>query len=193
MTAPAAGPPPHIVARALIVAARRPPGRCVKSLRGAVVFDPVTGMVHGWGLNAPPAPFECTGTARCREVCRRICEHAEARAIAMTEQCSMRRTEQPLQLLHVKLGPDGLVTPSGPPSCAECSKRILAVGFIAGVWLYEEQALRDAGSVEQWFYYTAVDFHRRSLLAEHLYEEPIGPAGARGTVGWCGGGPEAER
>lgn len=161
-------PPRHVIRRAEIVAALQPPGRCVKSLRGAVVFHPSSGRVFGEGYNRPPAPFGCTGTPRCREICRHICEHAEAMAIDDAWR-DLREPEPESELLHVKLGPDGRVTPSGPPSCGACSKRILGVGFISGVWLYEAWESRADGIISKmqvWRRYPVEEFHRLSLAAE---------------------------
>lgn len=195
-----ASPPVHVIRRAEIVAARQPAGRCVKSLRGAVLFDPESGSIFGAGYNAPPSPFGCSGTSRCREVCRQICEHAEARAIDATllesswPSSAISIWRRPvrifgeltspefrrLQLVHVKIGENSAVTPSGPPSCAACSKRILGVGFIAGVWLYETTEIfgltipgfgpPPSIKADVWRYYEAEDFHRRSLAAEGLAE-----------------------
>ena len=163
-------PPSHVLAQAQTIGALRPPGRCVKSHRGAVVFDSASHVIHGWGFNAPPLPMACTGTERCRKICRRICEHAEARAIDATLRAvnigTLAKDQRVLHLVHVKLGPDGLVTPSGPPSCADCSKRILGCGFINGVWLFEFGNSRTPA----WYFYPAVEFHQRSLEAEGLIE-----------------------
>lgn len=163
-------PPSHVLAQAQRIAAVRPPGRCVKSPRGAVVFDSASHVIHGWGFNAPPLPMTCTGTERCRKICRRICEHAEARAIDATLQAvdvgGLARDRRVLHLVHVKLGPDGLIMPGGPPSCADCSKRILGCGFINGVWLFEFGNSRTPA----WYFYRVVEFHKRSLEAEGLIE-----------------------
>lgn len=158
-------PPQHIIRAAERAAAENPPGRCVKSRRGAVLFDPKfmgedRAALISWGCNSPPYPFQCAGTERCRRVCGQICEHAEARAIdrALLEAGyakafggvvlwrpgikvfgdSTEAEMKKLHLVHVKLGPDDRVTAGGPPKCAQCSKRILGVGFVSGVWLYEK-------------------------------------------------------
>jgi hypothetical protein len=163
-------PPPHVLDQAKAVGALRPPGRCVKSHRGAVVFDSASHVVHGWGFNAPPSPMVCAGTERCRKICRRICEHAEARAIDATLRAvnveTLAKDRRVLHLVHVKLGPDDRLTPSGPPSCADCSKRILGCGFIKGVWLFES----GNSKTPAWCFYPAVEFHQRSLEAEGLTE-----------------------
>lgn len=163
-------PPSHVLAHALTIAARRVPGRCVKSLRGAVVFDSASLVIHGCGFNAPPLPMACTGTDRCRKICRRICEHAEARAIGATLQAvdisALAKGRRALHLVHVKLGADGLVTSGGPPSCTDCSKQILGCGFIDKVWLFEHRNSK----APAWHFYSALEFHQCSLEAEGLTE-----------------------
>lgn len=162
-------PPMFIIRRAEMVAARKPPGRCVNSLRGAVVYDPANGRVHGEGFNSPPEPLGCQRTDHCRKVCPKICEHAEGRAIRAAARAGIGA----LRVLHVKLGPDGRVVAGGPPSCWQCSRVALEVGFIAGVWLHELVKVPDpsaelAGSgvfVErgEWRFYPVLEFHELSL------------------------------
>lgn len=74
--------PPDFAIRAAVEAGARSP--CAKSKRGAVVFKASTRgttLVAGSGYNAQPAPFVCTGDRHCQEACRKLCEHAEQRAI----------------------------------------------------------------------------------------------------------------
>jgi hypothetical protein len=208
-------PPAEVVRIAEQVASSQPSGRCVKSFRGAVLYDRATLEVVGAGFNSPPPPLACTGTARCREVCRHVCVHAEERAIdqallrvgrgSAPGLYERRVDEWHLDLVHVKVEGSGRVVPSGSPSCGRCSKRVLDVRVVAGVWLYEESSVEAAfadlvgaavadlmppiadesvlrraadaavkhGAVEarrqllaSWHYYPALEFHRRSLVAE---------------------------
>lgn len=71
-----------------------------------------------------------------------ICEHAEARAIRQAMIGDRFECLRPLSdLVHVKVvhGPlaDGKLVAGGGPSCVQCSRLIVDVGFIAGVWLHE--------------------------------------------------------
>jgi deoxycytidylate deaminase len=125
-----ASPPAWAIMRAEGAASLSP---CSQSKRGVVLYRHPPGEaaeLYGTGYNGPPAGFTCPGRERCGDSCGKRCVHAEMRAI--------RGIEQPgLDLVHVKLGPDGHVTPGGPPSCWQCSREIFDVGFVAGVWLYE--------------------------------------------------------
>ena len=175
--------PPASVIAVAEAATRQSP--CAKSRRGAVVFGASDDMVvtFGAGFNGQPAPFACTGTARCRELCAKLCEHAEGRAIraAAGEFHGVRMLGIALRcdLVHVKIGDDGKLTAGGGPSCWQCSRAILDCGFIDGVWLYEETAAPpfDAdvrvGDLliptvvtekwKRWRRYTAEEFHRTTL------------------------------
>lgn len=116
-------------------AARSP---CAKSKRGVVLFDPTTGAYRGRGWNGPPLDAPCHGREVCGANCNKLCVHAEVRALR--ERAFYAANGHPssgLHLLHVKLGADGHVMPGGPPSCWQCSREILDVGFVDGVWLYE--------------------------------------------------------
>lgn len=42
-----------------------------------------------------------------------------------------------VDLIHVELAPDGCVVACGGPSCWQCAREVLDVGFVRGVWLYE--------------------------------------------------------
>jgi hypothetical protein len=157
-------PPIHVIRRAVVVAGQSHPGRCVKSYRGAVVFDPSSGMIHGWGYNSPPIPMRCTGSPECRAHCALICEHAEGRAIRMALQ-SMRLTdEHQLHLVHVKISDNGRIAPSGRPSCVQCSRVVLEIKGLAGVWLYHEVQIGSGGArAGEWHFYHSQQFHELSL------------------------------
>ncbi|APU88842.1 hypothetical protein Rctr197k_010 [Virus Rctr197k] len=135
---------------------------CQKSRRGAALWHPHTAAL--WAATNTPAMGVCTGTEACRSVCPRICLHAE-QAVLLKAGRANGRGPQGAELLHIKVVPLDIkpfgfdsfkLVPSGPPSCAECSKLLLAAG-VAGVWLFHEGG---------WRRYETVDFHRRTL--EHL-------------------------
>lgn len=146
-------PPQHVIDAAVEAGSWSP---CAKSKRGVAIYrtiltmqDPV-GQVVSIGHNAQPRGFGCDGSDECRTNCGKLCEHAEASAL--------RRTREPvvfneLDMLHAKVV-DGALVPSGPPSCWQCSKAILADRRIGGVWLFHEDG---------WRRYTAVEFHRLTL------------------------------
>jgi len=135
---------------AAIAAAKQSP--CAKSKRGAVIWNPDIGIC-GIGYNHTPAPFICGQDDTCREACSKINVHAEQAALL-----NFRRSERAnkslrdFDMLHVKVV-DDVAVPSGPPSCWQCSKLILACG-IKGVWLLHENGLQR---------YWAVDFHYLTL------------------------------
>jgi deoxycytidylate deaminase len=127
--------------RSMIVDAERHAVRspCAKSRRGVVLYrqqhlEPP--VIFGTGFNGPPMPFTCPGRELCAGTCGKRCVHAEMRALRVAEPLTLQSGS--LDLVHVKLGADGHVTPGGGPSCWQCSREILDVGFVGGVWLYEE-------------------------------------------------------
>jgi hypothetical protein len=91
----------------------------------------------------------------------------------------------PFDLVHVELSPDGGVVACNGPSCWQCAREILDVGFVDGVWLNEatyhrplncpqcvnqlgEQTwMRDKCPHEparaEWRRYTADEFYRVTL------------------------------
>jgi deoxycytidylate deaminase len=164
---PTSTPPKNVTASAIDAAIRSP---CQKSRRGAVIYSlvPVNhktrttrtpyGYILGRGFNGPPGDLPCAGTERCRQICREICVHAEARAVreAVAQRASTgdKLMLTPCDLAHVKVVDRALV-PSGGPSCVQCSKEILDAG-VDGVWLFHEDG---------WKRYTADVFHELSLVA----------------------------
>jgi hypothetical protein len=122
-----------VVKLALETAARSP---CL-SKRGVVAY--ITGAVDagvlviaGAGYNSPPAPFTCPGRARCAGNCGKRCVHAEMRAL----RAATAGLRDELELVHVGLAADGGVVACDGPSCWQCAREVLDVGFVAGVWLY---------------------------------------------------------
>lgn len=157
-------PPLPMIAFAIEAAKQSP---CAKSKRGAVLFDDED-RVWGKGWNGPPPQVggslsKCDGSATCREHCTKRCLHAESRAVvdAMTNRGSSFPA-----MLHVKIDEDGKLVAGGGPSCWQCSRLIVDVGFITGVWLYQ-RAFADGPEDHQitWRWYKAVDFHRITAAA----------------------------
>jgi deoxycytidylate deaminase len=137
----------NLLPQAAGVAVRSP---CAKSQRGVLVFRS-DGTIIGRGCNAQPEPFACDGSDACRASCNKLCEHAEAAAL---RDAGRIHPQAVAHLLHVKVV-RGVAVPSGPPSCWQCSRAILAAG-ISTVWLLHEEGVKG---------YTAQDFHR--LTWEH--------------------------
>lgn len=174
------GPPQAIIDGALRVADFSP----CRSKRGVVLYtpsyyadDPVESVV-GRGFNGPPDNV-CPGRSICAGTCGQRSVHAEMRALRSVPRRD--RVDGELELVHVERGADGKVVPCAGPSCWQCSREILDVGFVAGVWLYEGEPLEayaarltdDPGFVlsqpapapPRWRRYTAADFHRATLVA----------------------------
>lgn len=101
-----------------------------------------------------PAIGECDGSQWCQDVCRVRCLHAEQVALLKSP---FSPGEKGVQMLHLKVV-DGKGVPSGPPSCAECSKLIVGAG-LEGMWLLHETPNR--GPV--WQFYPAREFHEQTL------------------------------
>lgn len=144
------------VMTAVKVASQSP---CQKSKRGAVLFYaewPVSRVVAS-AYNSLPVG-ECTGSDACRSMCGTRCEHAEQAAIRALPSAA-RWDIGRIHLMHAKVIDGELVT-SGPPSCAECSKMILAWG-VGSVWLYH---------ADGWRRYTGEEFHRLTLEHRGLVE-----------------------
>lgn len=137
----------HDALEAAIAVAQRSP--CRKSTRGVVIFN--TRGVVAQGFNHPPEPFLCTGDDECRASCNKICVHAEQAAL-LDYDGRGNPADEP-DLLHVKVE-RGVGVPSGPPSCWQCSRLILLVPDIQGVWLLHGGALCR---------YSPVEFHRQTL------------------------------
>ena len=94
---------------------------CEKSKRGAVIWIPGADGPVAKGSNHQPDPHQCDGSPACRSSCAKLCVHAEAAAILDLGSF----LGHGLHMLHVKVV-DGRPVPSGPPSCWQCSRLILA-------------------------------------------------------------------
>lgn len=121
-----------------------------RSKRGAVIFHPdYCATVIGVGCNGPAVPFICDGSEACKSTCRRTAVHAEQSAIIAAKDYWSLLPDS--SMLHIKVV-DGAPVPSGPSSCLECSKLILASG-IGWMWLFQEGG---------WRRYSAAEFHAAS-------------------------------
>lgn len=125
-------PAPHMISRALAAAAESP----CRSKRGVVLYDMQTGAFRGAGCNGPPGG--CPGRAVCAGTCGRRSVHAEVRALREAAGYGRNgRPRGPYDLIHVELSADGGVVACDGPSCWQCAREILDVGFVSGVWLCE--------------------------------------------------------
>lgn len=134
----------RLLPQAAAAAVRSP---CAKSQRGVLIFR-CDGSIVATGHNAQPPPFTCDGSEACRAGCGKLCVHAE---VAALRGIGLARPAD-LHLLHVKVV-HGVAVPSGPPSCWQCSREILATG-IAAVWLLHEEGV---------CMYTSDHFHAQTL------------------------------
>jgi len=152
-------PEQYMIDRALQVAAQSP----CRSKRGVALYDMRTGAFRGAGFNGPPGG--CPGRETCAGTCGQRSVHAEVRALrAAVEYGIHGRAEGPWDLIHVELAADGGVVACDGPSCWQCSREILDVGFVGGVWLHEEWPTEDGGWTPGiWHRYTPEEFHRVSL------------------------------
>lgn len=149
-----------------------------RSKRGVVVWDPQTGAFRGHGLNSPPALRGCPGRDVCSGRCGQLAIHAEVRALrAASVYRSSRVDAEQLalyDLLHVELCDprmpvrEGAVYACDGPSCMPCASLILDVGFVGGVWLYEDDVLLPpvppAIRGKAWCRYTAEEFFDATVM-----------------------------
>jgi deoxycytidylate deaminase len=124
-----------------------------RSQRGAAVFR--GSELISVGFNHKPFPFVCSQTVGCKATCRIEAVHAEQMAINGLP----RRFTDGADLLHAKTV-DGVLVPSGEPSCVECSKLALEQG-LAAVWLFHESGWRRYPIIE--FHRLSVEFSRRTM------------------------------
>src|ERR1035438_7420780 len=139
-------PPQGIIDWAIRVSVVSP----CRSKRGVVIWrenaTPIDRSISA-GYNRPPQGFACDGSLECKSNCSETALHAEEVAL-LTADLSVYDAE----MLHVKTV-NGLLVPSGGPSCVACSKKILFKG-LRGMWLYHENG---------WRFYDATEFHALSL------------------------------
>ncbi len=137
--------------------------RCAKSQRGVVIWLPGDRHPLSDGTNHQPSPHTCDGSDACRANCAKLCVHAEADALLgipdIDAACGPEHAaDWGLHMLHVKIV-DGIPVPSGPPSCWQCSRLILATPAISTMWLLHPTGLRR---------YSTAEFHRLTLEHNHL-------------------------
>ena len=159
-----ASTPPQTAIDAAIAVANR--GPCAKSKRGVVAYrvqpanpfaragdcdDKPSAYVVARGHNAPPRGFACDGSDACKAACAKVCIHAEQAVLA--SDFFGERFGPPAYLVHVKTV-DGLLVPSGGPSCWQCSRQIVDDARVAGIWLYH---------VDGWRFYESAEFHELTL------------------------------
>jgi hypothetical protein len=117
---------------ALKVAADSP----CRSKRGVVLYDMETGAFRGAGTNGPPGG--CPGRAICAGTCGQRSVHAEMRALREAAMyIRYGHPPGPYDLIHVELAADSGAASCDGPNCWQCSREIVDVGFVGGVWLYE--------------------------------------------------------
>jgi len=163
---PSLSTPPSSMIDFAIEAARQSP--CAKSKRGAVLFDDAC-HVWGKGWNGPPLQIKgslgnCDGSETCRRHCSQRCLHAESRAII--EACNWSLLDGETgggefpAMLYVKIDENNKLVAGGGPSCWQCSRLIVDVGFVTGVWLYQRD-FADGPEDHQcsWHWYSAGAFH----------------------------------
>jgi len=126
-------PDQFMIDHALRVAAGSP----CRSKRGVVLYDMQTGAFRGAGYNGPPRDAPCPGRAVCAGICGQRSVHAETRALRAGEVYrTLGHPPGPYDLIHVELAADGGVVACDGPSCWQCAREVLDVGFVGGVWLY---------------------------------------------------------
>lgn len=147
---------------ALDAAAKSP----CRSKRGVAIYQENHVISVGW--NGPPADLPCPGREKCAGNCGKRSVHAEIRAL---RDAANRRSvglfgSNGVQLVHVELAPGSAgehagIVACGGPSCWQCAREILDVGFIDGVWLYERG--NDPCDDPSWLRYSADEFYTRTL------------------------------
>lgn len=148
---------------ALRVAAKSP----CRSKRGVVLYNARTGAHRGEGFNGPPSGV-CPGRAICAGTCGQRSVHAEVRALRDAAVWGRHHDLDDIELLHIELASDGGVAACAGPSCWQCAREVLDVGFVRGVWLYElsdwlGMRIPEPDGRSHWRRYTAGDFYAVTL------------------------------
>lgn len=126
-------PDTFMIEHALRTAARSP----CRSKRGVVIYSMRAREPRGEGYNGPPSDLTCPGRSLCEGTCGQRSVHAEVRALRDALRHGAVYGAGPYDLIHVELATHGGVVACVGPSCWQCSREVLDVGFVDGVWLYE--------------------------------------------------------
>lgn len=169
-------PPDNAINWAHRAAGRSP---CAKSNRGCAIFDCRSGDVVATGFNGQPEPFACDGSELCKLDCGKLCLHAEERALdAFNRVAAPCEDRTHFAMVHVKVDEvmtaskikvAGVIVSGGPPSCWQCSRKIVESG-IRGIWLYQHRDSIDMWGKSIWRFYSASDFHVATLKECRLYQ-----------------------
>lgn len=117
-----------------------------QSKRGATIWNEHGVLCSGY--NRKPTGFVCDRSSNCKQNCWLDAIHAEQMALYFGGYQAAGS-----EMLHVKTV-NGVLVPSGPPSCLQCSKLIIQAE-IQFMWLFHKDG---------WKRYTPEDFHRQSLI-----------------------------
>lgn len=152
-------PYPSVVEAAVKVAASSP---CVKSKRGAAIYEVDQEHVLSTGFNGPPMGGPCLGNEACFKQCNKYCVHAEAAAIQALSclQEYEHNYDSPKYLVHAKVV-DGKLVAGGPPSCWACANLILDCEYFIFVWLFE-----DLWEGPKWTCWDDESFYRATLRCQ---------------------------
>lgn len=121
-------------------------------------------LIIGRGYNKHTGIRGCLQNSQCKVTCRSLAVHAEQVALMDALHNNVHIHNQPIFMVHVKTQNNKLV-PSGPPSCVQCSKLILASPMrITGVYLFHEQG---------WGFYPTIQFHALSMENEGRKESVV--------------------
>jgi hypothetical protein len=160
---------------------------CAKSKRGVVAWQLDTLAYLECAYNRPPRGYVCSHDPACKATCGQTAIHAEQALLTSLGMTIRTGAIGTVDLLHVKIGPNGRVIPGGGPSCVQCSKAILDGGLVAGMWLYESGAVyasRVGDPVHitgSWRRYPADAFHRATLANLGLHGTPARTIAHRGS------------
>lgn len=122
-----------------------PLSKCTKTSRGVIIVRGKEKLSVGYIYHSNPDKY-CNPCVRLQirdNTNRELCgaEHAEAMAIRVAKDNDIDLTGSRLYHMKVK---NGQMAPSGPPSCALCSDKMLKSGISeAVIWHKEGYALYD--------------------------------------------------
>lgn len=112
-------------------------GKCAKSKRVAWVQSPIGEWSPMMAINGPPLELPCSGDQACRDVCAKICTHAEERVLV---RALWSGVGTPIDVFHLEIV-DDVPMPfdregkDAGPSCITCARLMHHAG-VRLVWLY---------------------------------------------------------